>query len=89
MDSKNFSKLLINATQSGFERYAKMTEEERTTELTLLSKAVEVYAKSLSPEKKAKHDREQAISFAYGNLVLSDSKVTKENIVKMYDEMKR
>jgi hypothetical protein len=51
----------------------------------LLDKACAAFD-ALSPEEKRAHRREQAISFAYGNLALSGSAITKEMVAQAYDE---
>lgn len=55
----------------------------------LVKEAMEAF-NSLSPQEQAKHRREQAISWAYGNLLCKYGEgaggVTEEQIAKMYDE---
>lgn len=43
---------------------------------------------ALTPEQKRAHLREQAISFAYGNLALTKNwKGTREDVARAYDEL--
>ena len=40
---------------------------------------------ALSPDEQAAHRREQAISLAYGQAVLSGAQITKERVAELYD----
>ena len=59
-----------------------------TTDLTELAAKANAAVKALPAETRRKMRREQAISFVFGNLSLSNPAITREMVAAAYDEVR-
>ena len=59
-----------------------------TTDLTELAAKANAAVKALPAETQRKMRREQAISFVFGNLSLSNPAITRKMVASAYDEVR-
>lgn len=59
-----------------------------TTDLTELAAKANAAVKALPAETRRKMRREQAISFVFGNLSLSNPAITRKMVASAYDEVR-